>query len=54
MASADAMGMLLGAATADEDGETISMDKASFANLIQILRLQMMMNASREVGTITI
>ncbi|MCI9184187.1 MAG: lytic transglycosylase domain-containing protein [Lachnospiraceae bacterium] len=54
LASADAMGMLLGAATADEDGETISMDKASFANLIQILRLQMMMNASREVGTITI
>ncbi len=53
-ASTDTLGMLLGAASVDEDGETISMDKESFANMIQILRLQMMMNASREVGSITI
>ncbi len=50
----NALSMLLGAATADEDGDTISIDKESFANLIQILRLQMMMNASREVGSLTI
>lgn len=37
-----------------QDGETVTMDKESFANLIQMLRLQMMMNAGREVGTINI
>lgn len=52
--STSALSMLLGAATASEDGETISMDKDSFASLIQILRLQIMMNASREVGSITL
>lgn len=52
--STDALSMLLGAASASEDGETITIDKDSFASLIQILRLQMMMNASREVGSITI
>lgn len=52
--SASALSMLLGGATASEDGETITMDKESFSSLIQILRLQMMMNASREVGSITL
>lgn len=52
--STEALSMLLGAASASEDGETITIDKDSFASLIQILRLQMMMNASREVGSITI
>ena len=46
--------MRLGGATVSEDGETITMDKESFSSLIQILRLQMMMNASREVGSITL
>lgn len=41
-------------ATASEDGETVTLDKESYASLIQLLRLQMMMNASREVGTITL
>ncbi len=50
---AGTLGMgLLG--TASEDGETITMDKESYASLIQLLRLQMMMNASREVGSITL
>ena len=45
---------LLGSAVMASDGETITMDKESFSSLIQILRLQMMMNASREVGSITL
>lgn len=45
--------MMLGAAVND-DGDTISMSKASYASLIEMLRLQMMMNASREVGTINV
>lgn len=49
--SAEALGLM---GTVSEDGDTITMDKASYASLIQILRLQMMMNASREVGTITL
>ena len=44
---------LLGSATEGE-GDTITMDKASYASLIQLLRMQMMMNASREVGSITL
>ncbi len=52
--SADTMSMLLGSATVDGDGDTISLSKANFVSLIEILRLQMMMNASREVGNITI
>ncbi len=50
----DAMGMLLGSAVVSGDGETITMSKESYVSLIQMLRLQMMMNASREVGSITI
>lgn len=50
----DTLGMLLGAASVSADGETISLSKESYVSLIQMLRLQMMMNASREVGTITI
>ena len=49
--STDALGLM---GTVSEDGDTITIDKASYASLIQILRLQMMMNASREVGTITL
>lgn len=50
----DTLGMLLGSASVSADGETISLSKESYVSLIQMLRLQMMMNASREVGTITI
>ena len=50
----DVLGLLLGSAAMSEDGGTITMSKESFSNLIQIMRLQMMMNASREVGTITL
>lgn len=42
------------AATADEGGDTISLSKESFSSLIEILRLQMMMNASREIGNISV
>ncbi len=50
----DVMGMLLSSASAGEDGDTVTMSKESYASLIQMLRLQMLMNASREVGTINI
>lgn len=50
----DAVGMLLSSAAMDGDGETVTMSKESYASLIQMLRLQMMMNASREVGSINI
>lgn len=33
-----------------QNRDTVTMDKDSFTNLIQILRLQMMMNADREAG----
>lgn len=50
----DAMGMLLSSASVGEDGDTVTMSKENYASLIQMLRLQMMMNASREVGSINI
>lgn len=52
--SSSALGSMLGSASISGDGNTISLDKASFVSLIEILRMQMMMNASREVGSITI
>ena len=48
------MGMLLGAASMSEDGETVTLSKDSYISLIQMLQLQMMMNASREVGSISL
>lgn len=45
---------LAGALSVSKDGSKVTMDKESFANLIQILRLQTMMNAGREVGTVNI
>ncbi len=33
-----------------QDGDTITMDKDAFASLIQIVRIQMMMNADQQVG----
>lgn len=44
---------LLGS-TSDDGGNTITIDKESYASLLQLLRMQMMLNASREVGTITL
>lgn len=52
--STNALSMLLGTATADEGGDTISLNKESFSSLIEILRLQMMMNASRSAGSVVI
>lgn len=48
------MGMLLGSASMSEDGETVTLSKESYVSLIQMLQLQMMMNASREVGSISL
>ena len=36
------------------DGDTVTLDKESFDSLIQLLRIQMMMNADREAGSIII
>lgn len=37
-----------------QDGDTITMDKDSYMNLIQMLRMQMMLSASREVGSLSL
>lgn len=37
-----------------DDGDTITMDKDSYMNLIQMLRMQMLMTASREVGSLSL
>lgn len=50
--STDIVGLLSSAA--EGDGDTVTLDKESYASLIQLLRLQMMMNAGREVGTISL
>lgn len=52
--STNGLSMLLGTASADDGGDTISLDKESFASLIEILRLQMLMNANRSAGSFTI
>ena len=49
-----ALSALLGSASMDESGETITLDKESFISLVEIMRLQMMMNASREAGSLTL
>lgn len=35
-----------------QEGDNIVMDKESFASMVQMMRIQMMMNADREVGAI--
>lgn len=52
--STDMMSMLFGSAVQSENGDTVTVDKSFFSNMIELLRLQMMMNASSEVGSITI
>ena len=37
-----------------QEGDDIVMDQQSFASLIQLMRIQMMMNADREVGAINL
>lgn len=52
--STNGLSMLLGMASTDEGGDTVSLDRESFASLVEILRLQMLMNASRSAGSVTI
>lgn len=41
---------ILSQASLSEDGDTVTLDKSSFASLVQLLRIQMMMNADRDAG----
>ena len=53
--SGNLLGMLLGTVSqGDSDGDTVSISKDSFYSLLELLRLQMTMNASSQVGSITI
>lgn len=48
---------LLSSVSTGEDGgteDTISISKSGFASLIELLRVQMMLNTSREVGSMTL
>ena len=38
-------------AVQDSDEETVTMSKESFYNLMEILRMQMLMNSSSQVGS---
>lgn len=53
-ASTNGLSMLLGTASADDGGDTVSLNKESFASLVEILRIQMLMNASRSAGNVTV
>lgn len=41
---------LLAGLSVEQEGDKVVMDKDSFTSLVQLLRVQMMMNAGREVG----
>lgn len=45
---------ILNSASAGEEGDTITISKSSFASLIELLHMQMVLNASREVGTMSL
>lgn len=45
---------MLSSLSYSEEGDTVTLDKESFNGLIQLLRIQMMMNADREAGTVVI
>lgn len=45
---------ILSSASAEEDGDTISISKSGFASLIELLRMQMVLNASREIGSLSL
>ncbi len=49
--SSDLLNLLFDNVTQSEDGETISMDKKSFYNLVELLRMQMMMRAGSQTGS---
>ncbi len=46
--------LLSGGVTANGDGDTITMDRESFTSLLELMRIQMMMNAEREVGAFSL
>lgn len=52
--STNGLSMLLGTATADDGGDTVSLNKESFASLVEILRIQMLMNASKSAGSVIV
>lgn len=52
--STDMMSVLFGSASQSGDGDMVTVDKSTFYNLVELLRLQMMMNSGSQVGTITI
>ncbi|MCI8429691.1 MAG: lytic transglycosylase domain-containing protein [Lachnospiraceae bacterium] len=52
--STDMMSMLYGSAVQSGSGDTVTVDKTFFYNMIELLRLQMMMKAGSQVGSITI
>lgn len=37
-----------------QDGESITMDKATFVNMIQLMRIQMMINMDNQIGALTL
>lgn len=45
---------MLSALSYSEEGDTVTLDRESFESLIQFMRIQSMMNADREAGTIII
>lgn len=53
-AAPDKLYSLLSSAVIREDTDTVTMDKAGFTGLVQILRLQMMIDAGREVGNMNL
>lgn len=49
--STSMLGMLFGSAVQSSDEDTVTMSKESFYNLMEILRMQMLMNSSSQVGS---
>lgn len=43
-----------GSTSASGDGDTITMDRESFSSLIELMRIQMMMNTERQVGSFSL
>lgn len=46
--------LLSGGIMAGGDGDTITMDRENFTSLLELMRIQMMMNAEREVGAFSL
>ena len=49
-----ALSSLMGSGVTGGDGDTVTMDRESYYNLIELMRIQMMMNAEREVGAFSL